>query len=54
MGASPGQKNLLVRIVLRDLERSLTQAEANALRDAMYRALHEGERAELAGAAPAS
>lgn len=48
MGALPGQKNLLLRVVLRDLERSLTQAEANALRDTVYRALHAGERAELA------
>jgi phenylalanyl-tRNA synthetase alpha chain len=52
MGALAGQKNLLVRIVLRDLERSLTQAEANGLRDTVYRALHAGERAELAGSAP--
>ena len=48
MGAIAGQKNLLLRVVLRDLERSLTHAEANTLRDAIYRALHEGERAELA------
>ena len=48
MGAMPGQKNLLLRVVLRDLERSLTHLEANELRDSIYRALHEGERAELA------
>jgi phenylalanyl-tRNA synthetase alpha chain len=48
MGALPGQKNLLLRIVLRDLERTLTQAEGNALRDDIYRALHEGQRLELA------
>lgn len=48
MGALPGQKNLLLRVVLRDLERTLTQAEANALRDDIYRALHEGQRQELA------
>jgi phenylalanyl-tRNA synthetase alpha chain len=48
MGAVPGQKNLLLRAVLRDLERSLTHAEANLLRDAIYRALHRGERQELA------
>ena len=48
MGALPGQKNLLLRVVLRDLERSLTHAEANMLRDVIYSALHEGERAELA------
>lgn len=48
MGAQPGQKNLLLRVVLRDLERTLTQAEANTLRDDIYRALHEGLRLELA------
>lgn len=52
MGALPGQKNLLVRIVFRDLERTLTHAEANTLRDAVYRALHAGEREELAGRPP--
>lgn len=50
MGALPGQKNVLLRVVLRDLERSLTHAEANLLRDAIYRAVHEGEREELAAA----
>jgi phenylalanyl-tRNA synthetase alpha chain len=52
MGASPGQKNLLLRVVLRDLERSLTHAEANTLRDTIYRALHVGQREELAAAEP--
>jgi phenylalanyl-tRNA synthetase alpha chain len=54
MGALPGQKNVLLRVVLRDLERSLTHAEANLLRDAIYRALHEGQREELAAAGRAS
>jgi phenylalanyl-tRNA synthetase alpha chain len=53
MGATPGQKNLLLRVVLRDLERTLTHAEANALRDIIYRALHSGERQELAAPADA-
>jgi phenylalanyl-tRNA synthetase alpha chain len=48
MGALPGQKNVLLRVVLRDLERTLTHAEANSLRDTIYRALHSGERQELA------
>jgi phenylalanyl-tRNA synthetase alpha chain len=48
MGALPGQKNLLLRVVLRDLERTLTHAEANAIRDEIYVALHVGERKELA------
>lgn len=42
LGLGPGQKNLLVRVVLRDLERTLTHDEANALRDRVYGALHRG------------
>lgn len=42
IGLSQGQKNLLVRVVLRDLERTLTAVEANALRDRIYAALHRG------------
>jgi phenylalanyl-tRNA synthetase alpha chain len=42
LGAKPGQKNLLVRVVLRDLEKTLTNQTANALRDRIYRALHQG------------
>jgi phenylalanyl-tRNA synthetase alpha chain len=42
LGARPGQKNLLVRVVLRDLERTLTNEAANALRDRIYVAIHRG------------
>jgi len=42
LGIVPGQKNVLVRVVLRDLERTLTDAEANELRDRVYAAIHEG------------
>lgn len=42
LGAKPGQKNLLVRVVLRDLEKTLTNQTANTLRDRIYRALHQG------------
>jgi phenylalanyl-tRNA synthetase alpha chain len=42
IGMQPGQKNVLVRVVIRDLNRTLTREEANALRDAVYAALHEG------------
>ncbi len=42
LGASPGQQNLLVRVVLRDLDTTLTNEAANALRDRIYRALHQG------------
>ena len=46
---SPGQRNLLVRLVLRPVDRTLTDAEANVLRDKVYRALHEGPVLELIG-----
>jgi phenylalanyl-tRNA synthetase alpha chain len=46
----PGQRNLLVRLVLRPVDRTLTDAEANALRDKVYRALHEGPVLELISA----
>ena len=42
LGIAPGQKNVLLRLVIRDLTRTLTAAEANALRDEVYAALHEG------------
>jgi phenylalanyl-tRNA synthetase alpha chain len=48
LGARPGQQNLLVRVVLRDLDRTLTSAAANALRNRIYQALHQGDRHEWA------
>jgi phenylalanyl-tRNA synthetase alpha chain len=51
IGIVPGQKNVLVRIVIRDLVRILTRAEANALRDAVYASLHEGGACQWASAA---
>jgi phenylalanyl-tRNA synthetase alpha chain len=42
LGIRPGQKNLLVRVVLRHLERTLTDEQANRLRDRIYAALHRG------------
>ncbi|NEA34010.1 hypothetical protein [Streptomyces sp. SID13031] len=45
----PGQRNVLVRLVLRPLDRTLTDAEANRLRDQVYSALHEGPVPELIG-----
>jgi phenylalanyl-tRNA synthetase alpha chain len=48
MGLRPGQENLLLRLVLRHPTRTLTDVEANAVRDRVYLALHEGSRAELA------
>ena len=42
LGATRGQKNLLVRVVLRDLEKTLTNEAANSLRDRLYLAIHQG------------
>jgi phenylalanyl-tRNA synthetase alpha chain len=42
LGARTDQKNILVRIVLRHLERTLTDQDANVLRDRVYAAVHEG------------
>jgi phenylalanyl-tRNA synthetase alpha chain len=42
LGMAPRQKNLLLRIVLRALDRTLTSEECNAYRDAIYAALHKG------------
>ena len=52
IGLQPGQKNVLVRIVIRDLVRTLTSQEANRLRDAVYAALHEGIAWQWADAPP--
>lgn len=42
LGARVDQDNLLVRVVLRDLERTLTDHDANVLRDRIYAAIHRG------------
>jgi phenylalanyl-tRNA synthetase alpha chain len=42
LGAAPPQVNVLVRVTLRDLDRTLTSDEANELRDRVHAALHEG------------
>lgn len=48
---APDQANALVRLTLRPLDRTLTDAEANRLRDQVYLAVHEGPVAELVGPA---
>ena len=48
LGARPGQQNLLVRIVLRDLEQTLTNEAANTLRDRIYLAIHQGSEHQWA------
>jgi phenylalanyl-tRNA synthetase alpha chain len=42
LGLRSGQKNVLLRVVLRHPTKSLTDAEANELRDSVYAAVHEG------------
>jgi phenylalanyl-tRNA synthetase alpha chain len=46
LGLKPDQKNVLVRVVLRHAERTLTREEANVLRDRVFAALHEGDCTE--------
>jgi hypothetical protein len=40
LGIAPCQHNALVRLVLRALDRTLTHAECNVLRDEVYAALY--------------
>ena len=47
LGTSPGQDNLLIRIILRPIDRTLTSEEANEIRNMIYRAVHEGPVMEL-------
>jgi len=42
LGARPDQINVLVRVVLRPLGSTLTDGEANVLRDRVYAAIHDG------------
>jgi phenylalanyl-tRNA synthetase alpha chain len=53
LGLRPEQKNLLVRVVVRDHERTLTDADANRLRDRVYAALHAGTAHQWAAKLPA-
>jgi len=52
LGIGPGQKNVLLRVVLRHPTRTLTHGEANGLRDEVYAALHEGRIHHWAAGAP--
>lgn len=47
LGLRPDQKNVLVRLVIRHPTRSVTSEEANALRERVSRAVHEGEVVEV-------
>lgn len=48
LGIKAAQKNVLVRLDLRPLDRTLTDAEANGLRDDVYEAIHEGSTGQWA------
>lgn len=47
LGTQDGQVNLLLRIMLRPIDRTLTSEQANAIRNAIYRAVDEGPVMEL-------
>lgn len=47
LGTHHGQVNLLLRIVLRPIDRTLTSEEANVIRNRIYRAVHDGPVLEL-------
>ncbi|MGH9171479.1 MAG: hypothetical protein ACRD0Z_11500 [Acidimicrobiales bacterium] len=49
LGIGSGQVNVLVRVVLRALDRTLDDAEANELRDRIYAAVHQGSVHTWAG-----
>jgi phenylalanyl-tRNA synthetase alpha chain len=43
LGAKEGQKNLLLRIIIRSIERTLVKEEADEIRNMAYLAVHESE-----------
>ncbi|WP_129669528.1 hypothetical protein [Phytoactinopolyspora endophytica] len=45
LGIRPGQVNLLIRLVLRPVDQTMTSDDANALRERIYAAVHQGEPA---------
>ncbi|GAA1048603.1 PheS-related mystery ligase SrmL [Arthrobacter russicus] len=47
LGVQPNQSNALIRLTLQALDRTLTVAEANRLRDRVYVAVHQGPVLEL-------
>ena len=48
LGMDETQKNVLIRLDLRPIERTLTDAEANEVRDEVYRAIHQGSTGQWA------
>ena len=49
LGMEPGQVNLLIRVTLRSLDRSISRDEANMVYDELYTALHEGTAGYIRG-----
>jgi phenylalanyl-tRNA synthetase alpha chain len=54
LGIRPGQVNLLVRVTLRALDRTLNDREANDIRNRVYAAIHRGATHEWATSGPGS
>ncbi|HUH07528.1 MAG TPA: hypothetical protein VML96_06935 [Egibacteraceae bacterium] len=52
LGMQRDQHNVLLRIMLRTLDRTLTAEEANRLRDRIYAGLHQGARHQWAASRP--
>lgn len=48
MGMRPGQKNILLKVTIRHMHQTLTDEEANSIRNTIYKILHTGERQEIA------
>lgn len=51
MGMKPGQKNVLLQVTIRHMDRTLTDKEANNVRNTIYKLLHQGEEQEIATSA---
>ncbi|HEX8626577.1 MAG TPA: hypothetical protein VF755_00205, partial [Catenuloplanes sp.] len=54
LGLRPGQANVVLRLILRPLSGTLTDQQANRLRDEVYAAVHEGPHWEWADASTAA
>jgi len=48
MGMRPDQKNLLLQLVIRHIDKTLTDKDANNVRNKVYKLLHQGGNMELA------
>ncbi len=48
MGMLSSHKNILLRVTIRSMDRTLTDEEANRIRNSVYIILHEGSKQELA------